>query len=89
MNSLRNALKPKALFSMKTKLRLEITATYSHGLTPSEMAQAKQRLTDAASHLAGEGLLTGDGPGLESWESHVREIKRPNQNEVRRKRARA
>jgi hypothetical protein len=64
MKSLRNFLKPKALFSMKTKLRLEITATYSHGLTPAEMAQAKQRL------------------------SHVREIKCPNQNEVRRKRAR-
>jgi len=73
---------------MKTKLRLEITTTYSRSLTPAEMAEARSRLTNAASHLAGEGLLTGDGPELDSWQSHVFEIKPVKRNEPQRKRAR-
>lgn len=73
---------------MRTKLRLEITTTFNRTLAPAEMAQAKLRLTEAANHLAGEGMLTGDGPELDSWESHVFEIKSPKRSEPRHKRAR-
>jgi hypothetical protein len=74
---------------MKTTLRLEITTSFNRTLTPAEMAQAKHRLTEAANHLAGEGLLTGDGPALDSWESHVLEIKSTKRSEPRHKRTRA
>jgi hypothetical protein len=73
---------------MKTKLRLEITTTYNRKLTPTEMAQAKNRLANAANHLTGEGLLTGDGPELDSWDSHVLEIKSPKRSEPEHKRTR-
>lgn len=73
---------------MKTKLRLEIRVTYGRKLTRIELAEAKSRLSNAANHLAGEGLLTGDGPELDSWESHVLEIKSAKLHEPQRKRAR-
>lgn len=73
---------------MKTKLRLEITTTYHGRLTPAELSQAKHRLANAANHLAGEGLLTGDETELDSWESRVIEVKPVKRNEPQRKRAR-
>ena len=73
---------------MKTKLRLEIQVNYSRKLTHIELAEAKSRLTNATNHLAGEGLLTGDGPALDSWESHVIGIKSAKRNEPQRKRPR-
>lgn len=73
---------------MKTKLRLEIQVNYTRKLTHSELAEAKSRLSNAANHLAGEGLLTGDGPELDSWESRVLEIKPLTRNEPQRKRPR-
>lgn len=73
---------------MKTKLRLEIQVNYSRKLTHSELAEAKSRLSNAANHLAGEGLLTGDGPELDSWESHILGIKSAKRNEPQRKRPR-
>lgn len=73
---------------MKTKLRLEIQVTYGRKLTRSELAEAESRLSNAANHLAGEGLLTGDGPTLDSWESHVLGIKSAKRNEPQRKRPR-
>ncbi len=73
---------------MKTKLRLEITTTHDRRLTPAETTQAKHGLTSAANHLAGEGLLTGNGTELDSWESRVIEVKPVKRNESQRKRAR-
>jgi hypothetical protein len=72
----------------KTKLQLTITAVFSKRLAPTEKAEAKGQLADAANHLAGEGLLTGDGPDLAYWRSDIVELKPIQSNEVARQRAR-
>ena len=85
---LKAALANKPEQDMKTKLQLTITAAYSKRLAPTEKAEAKRQLADAANHLAGEGLLTGDGPDLAYWRSDVIELKPKQSNEVARQRAR-
>lgn len=74
---------------MKTKLRLVITLTYSQTLPPAEIRQARERLKSAARHLAGEGLLTGDGPELETWQSRVVKVKPTKHHDVRPQRTRS
>jgi hypothetical protein len=85
---LKAALASKPDEDMKTKLQLTITAAFSKRLSPTEKAEAKRQLAAAANHLAGEGLLTGDGPDLAYWRSDVIELKPKQSNEVARQRAR-
>jgi hypothetical protein len=63
---------------MNTSLDLVITCRYSRQLKAADLEEAKRILRQAAEHLAGEGLLTGEsitGTGtleLNGWDARVK-----------------
>ena len=71
---------------MKTKLQLTVTVEYGKRLTQTQRAQAKRRLANAANHLAGEGLLTGDGSELDYWQAEIIDLKPQKANAPTRQR---
>ena len=60
---------------MRTQLQLTVTVAYGKRLTQTQKAEAKRRLANAGNHLAGEGLLTGDGPELDCWQVEIIDLK--------------
>lgn len=60
------------------KMRLTLEVHYKDG-TITEV-EADDLLTHVAEFAAGEGLLSGDGPGeVEAWHPHVERIDKPRQ----------
>ena len=61
---------------MNTSLDLVITCRYSRQLKAADLEEARRILRQAAEHLAGEGLLTGESITntleLNGWDARVK-----------------
>ena len=63
---------------MNTSLDLVITCRYTRKLNAADLKEAKRILRQAAEHLAGEGLLTGEALTgtnlleLNGWDAKVK-----------------
>ena len=70
---------------MNTSLDLVITCRYSRKLNAADLEEANRILRQAAEHLAGEGLLTGEALTgtnlleLNGWDSKVKHSPRRKQ----------
>ena len=70
---------------MNTSLDLVITCRYTRKLNAADLKEAKRILRQAAEHLAGEGLLTGESLtgtnllGLNGWDAKVKHSPRRKQ----------